>query len=97
MTFLCYLNGDSFILAGDFNAKLGSSIIKNDIHPMSQNGGQLYRLILKYSLCLLNSSDICHGLFTFSRDSNGKKELSVMDDIFVSPDLNQYCKSICGH
>ena len=37
-----YLNGDSFILAGDFNAKLGSSIIKNDIHLMSQNGGQLY-------------------------------------------------------
>ena len=31
----CYLNGYSFILAGDFNAKLGSSIIKNDIHPIS--------------------------------------------------------------
>ena len=24
----CYLNGDSFILADDFNAKLGSDIIK---------------------------------------------------------------------
>ena len=36
-----YLNGDSFILAGDFNAKLDGSIIKNDILPMSQNGGQL--------------------------------------------------------
>ena len=89
-----YLNGDSFILAGDFNAKLGSSIVKNDIHPMSQNGGQLYRLILKYNLCLLNSSDICHGLFTFARESNGKKELSVIDYIFVSPDLNQCCKSM---
>ena len=69
----CYLNGDSFILAGDFNAKLGSDIIKNDIHPMSQNGQQLYRLILKYNLCLLNSSDVCHGLFTFVHDSNGKR------------------------
>ena len=90
----CYLNGDSFILAGDVNAKLGSSIIKNDIHLMSQNGGQLYRLILKYNLCLLNSSDMCHGLFTFARDSNGKKDLSVTDYIFVSPDLNQCCKSM---
>ena len=35
-----YLNGDSFILVGDFNAKLGSIIIKNDIYPMSQNGGK---------------------------------------------------------
>ena len=50
----CYLNGDSFNLAGDFNAKLGSDIIKNDIHPKFQNGGQLYRLILKYNLCLPN-------------------------------------------
>ena len=90
----CYLNGDSFILAGDFNAKLGSDIIKYDIHPKSQNGGQLYRLILKHNLCLLNSSDVCHGLFTFVRDSNGKKELSVIDYIFVSPDLNQCCKSM---
>ena len=57
---LCYLNGDSFILVGDLNAKLGSSIIESDIHHMFQNGGQLHRLILKYNLCLLNSSDICH-------------------------------------
>ena len=28
----CYLNGDSFILAGDFNAKLGISIIKDPLH-----------------------------------------------------------------
>ena len=28
------LNGDFFILAGDSNAKLGSNIIENDIHPM---------------------------------------------------------------
>ena len=84
-----YLNGDSFILAGDFNAKLGSSIIKNDIHPVSQNGRQLYRLILKYNLCLPNSSDICHGLLTFARDINGKKELLVTDYIFVAPDLSQ--------
>ena len=89
-----YLNGESFILAGDFNAKLGSSIIKNDIHPMSQNGGLIYRLILKYYLCLLDSSDICHRLFTFTLDSNGKKESSIIDYIFVSLDLNQCIKSM---
>ena len=53
-----------------------------------------YRGVLKYNLCLLNSSDICHGLFTFARDSNEKQELSVTDYIFVSPDLNQSCKSM---
>ena len=61
---------------------------------MPQSRGQLYRLILKYNLCLFNSSDICHGLFTFARESNGKKELSVTDYKFVSPDLNQCCKSM---
>ena len=59
---------------------------------MSQSGGQLYRLTLKYNLCLLDFSNICHGLFTFARDSNGKKELSVTGYIFVSPDLNQCFK-----
>ena len=64
------LNGDFFIVAGDSNAKLGSNIIENDIHPMFQNHGQLFRLILKYNLCLFSSSNIWHGLFTFAHDSN---------------------------
>ena len=31
----CFLSGDSPILAGDFNAKLGYDITKDDIHVMS--------------------------------------------------------------
>ena len=79
------LNGDPIILhvAGDSNAKLGSNIIENDIRPMFRNHEQLFRLILKYNLCILSSSNIWHGLFTFAHDSNGKKELSVTDYNFV--------------
>ena len=40
---------------------------------MFQNRGQLFKLILKYNLCLLSYSNIWHGLFTFACDSNGKK------------------------
>ena len=32
---------------------------------------------------------MCHGLFTFVRDSNRKKELPVIDYIFVSPELTK--------
>ena len=57
---------------------------------MFQNHGQLFRLILKYNLCLFTSSNIWHGLFTFAHDSNGKEELSVTDYIFVFPDLTLF-------
>ena len=57
---------------------------------MSQNHGQSVRLIPKYNLCLLSSSNIWHKLFTFAHDSNGKKELSVTDYNFVFPDLTLF-------
>ena len=34
------------------------------------------------------------GYLPLCIDSNGKKELSVIDYIFVSPDLKQFCKSM---
>ena len=41
---LAYLNGDSIIMVGDLNAKLGYDEIPNDLHPMSNNGEQLFEL-----------------------------------------------------
>ena len=49
----CFLSGDSLVLAGDFNAKLGNDIIKDDIHVMSPNGKLLHALMMKYNLSLL--------------------------------------------
>ena len=33
---MSYLNGDSVIMVGDFNAKLGYNVIPKDLHPMSK-------------------------------------------------------------
>ena len=90
------LNGDSLILAGDFNAKLGYDIIKDDIHVMSPNGKLLDALMMRYNLSLLNSTELCNGLFTRPRDCQGRRELSVdvLDYVFVSNDLYQQVKSM---
>ena len=42
-------------------------------------------------MSLLNSSELC--LFTHTRDSQGRKELSVLDYVFVLTDLYQQVKS----
>ena len=41
---MAYLNGYSVIMVGDFNAKLGYDVIPKDLHPMSNNGEQLFKL-----------------------------------------------------
>ena len=83
----CFLCGDSRVLAGDFNAKLGYDIIKDDIHVMSPNGKLSQALMMKYNLSLLSSSDVCNGSFTRTRDCQVRKELSVPDYVFVPTDL----------
>ena len=70
----CLLSGDSLLLAGDFNAKLGSEIINCDTHTMSRNDKLLYDLVQKYILYLLNSSNVCSGVFTRTRQCNGSRK-----------------------
>ena len=89
-----FLSGDSLVLAGDFNAKLGYDIIKDVIHVMSPNGKLLHALMMKYNLSLLNSSEVCNGLFTCTRDYHSRKELSILDYVFVSINLYQQVKSM---
>ena len=61
---MAYLNGDSIIMVGDLNAKLGYDVIPNDLHPMSNNGEQLFELCNKYNLKVMNASEHCEGVFT---------------------------------
>ena len=56
------LNGDSVKLVGDFNAKLGRGVIRNDIHPLSKMVS--FCLFNKYNITLLNTSDSCTVTFT---------------------------------
>ena len=44
------MNDDSVILVGDFNAELGHSVIKNDIHAMSKNGELPFYMFNKYNI-----------------------------------------------
>ena len=61
---MAYLNGDSVIMVGDFNAKLGYDAILKDLHPMANNGEQLFELCNKYNLKPMNAFEHCEGVFT---------------------------------
>ena len=91
---VAFLIGDSVILLGGFNAKLGNGIINQDAHAMFKSGKMLFSLFQKYNLCLLNSSDICQGIFTRILQCNKRIETSLLDYVFVSDDLQQHVVSM---
>ena len=55
---------DPILMVGGFDAKLGKSIIKADIHDMSNYGQKLHSKIAKYNLNVVNSMKICTDIFT---------------------------------
>ena len=57
------LKGDSVLIVGDLNAKLGKIVINRDIPDMSANGKLLYDIINKYNLCVVNALRLCKGCF----------------------------------
>ena len=61
---------------------------------MSKNGKLLHDLIQKYNLYLLNSSKVCSGVFTHTRQCNGKQEISVFDYVFVASDIYEQVRSM---
>ena len=69
-----FLSGDSVIMVGDFNAKLGKDVIGGDVHPMSPNGKILFSLCNKYNLFVLNSTNMCKGVFTRIHNYRNKVE-----------------------
>ena len=83
---LAYLIGDSIIMVGDLNAKLGYDVIPNDLHPMSINGEQLFELCNKYDLKVMNASEHCEGVFTRIHKCKKTIEKSVLDYVFISSD-----------
>ena len=91
---MAYLNGDSVIMVGDFNAKLGYNVIPKDLHLMSKNGEQLFELCNKYNLKLINASEHCEGVFTRIHKYKQTIEKSVLDYVFISSDLEEYFTSM---
>ena len=91
---MAYLNGDAIIIVGDFNAKLGYDVILKDLHPMSNNGEQLFELFNKYNLKVMNASEHCEGVFTRIPNHKQTIEKSVLDYVFISSDLEEYFTSM---
>ena len=91
---VAYLNGDSIIMVGDLNAKLGYGVIPNDLYPMSNIGEQLFKLCNKYNLKVMNASEHCEGVFTRLRKCKQTIGKSVLDCVFISSDLEEYFTSM---
>ena len=87
------LKGDSVLLVGDLNAKLGKTVINRDIHDMSANGKLLYNIINKYNLCVVNALRLCKGVFTRVNNKNSA-EKSVLDYVIVSSNLSDNIQSM---
>ena len=87
------LKGDSVLLVGDLNAKLGKTVINSDIHDMSTNGKLLYDIINRYNLCVVNALRLCKGVFTRVNNKNSA-EKSVLDYVVVSSNLSDNIPSM---
>ena len=80
------LSGETVLLTGDFNAKLGSLFVAGAVHNTSTNGKYLLDLRKSQDLCLLNTQNFTHGVFTRVNNKN-KSERSVIDYMFCTYDL----------
>ena len=80
----CIMEGSGCIILMDSNAWLGPETLPNDPHKQNKNG-ELLNIFLKRNshLHLLNSSDICNGLITRSRNLETRSEKSVIDFVIV--------------
>ena len=81
-------------MVGDLNAKMGYDVIPNDLHPMSNNGEQLFELCNKYNVKVMNTSEHCEGVFTRIHKCKQTIEKSVLDYGFISSDLEEYFTSM---
>ena len=80
------LAGVSVLIAEDSNAKLGPEWIKDDPHPISENGKLLAQMIERQELSIINN--VCKGgPITRKRLVKGKEEASCIDFILASNDL----------
>ena len=83
---VCFISGETILLTGDFNAKLGTLFVPGDVHDTSTNGKYLFDLWKTQDLCLLNTQSFTHGVFTRVNNKD-KSERSVIDYMFCTYDL----------
>ena len=76
----------------DANAKLGSKIIKDDPHDMTENGQLLLDILDRQNLTAVNSMNICDGVITRERITKARAEKSVIDFVIVCSKLKEFVK-----
>ena len=71
------LSGETILLTGDFNAKLGSLFVPGDVHDTSTNGKYLLDLWKTQDLCLSNTQNFTHGVLTRVSNKNKSRPLTI--------------------
>ena len=80
------LSGNSVMLVGDFNAKLGKGLIQGDVHDISANGKKFLSVLECFDMVAINSLNLCNGVFT-RVNNNNPDEKSVLDYVCVTKDI----------
>ena len=79
------LSGNSVMLVGDFNAKLGKGLIKGDVHDISANGKKFQSVLQFFYMVAVNSLSLCNGVFT-RVNNNNPDEKPVLDYVCITKD-----------
>ena len=72
----------------DANAKIGNTIIRDDIHSMSGNGKLLWEFVNRQNLSIVNAQDKCCGTVTRERTTVLGVEKSTIDYVIVCDRMN---------
>lgn len=81
--------GEKILIIGDFNCKVGKEIEGNH-DRVSKGGKMLNKMITKQGMSIVNSMNICNGLWT--RVENNKK--SILDYVMTFKEDGRYIKSM---
>ena len=73
----------------DANAKIGKTVIENDVHDTSNNGELLLKLVERQGLTIGNSSRKCKGVITRERKLENAIEKSVIDYAIFCDKMNE--------
>ena len=87
------LSGNSVMLVGDFNAKLGKGLIKGDVHGISANGKKFQSVLQYFDMVAVNSLCLCNDVFT-RVNNNNPDEKSVLDYVCMSKDISDLLLSM---
>ena len=86
--------GKSFVIEIDANSKLGKQYIPNDPKPISGNGHMLADIIERHALVVANGSSKCTGTITRKRITKKSTELSAIDIVLLSSDMEEHLVSL---